>query len=67
MDGAEIQFSRAVSGYRLVVHRRNEDIKEDLRNLDIIRELKSIKYPGRLEQNGFPKLLSDYNPRGRRD
>jgi hypothetical protein len=35
MEAAEMRFLRSVAGYRLIDHRRNEDIREELQLIDI--------------------------------
>jgi hypothetical protein len=61
-----------VSGYRLIAHRRNEDITEALQIIYINSRIKDyqIKWRQHLErmgQNRIPKLLLNYKPRGRRN
>jgi hypothetical protein len=53
-------------------HRRNEDVSEELQIVDINSRIKDyhmkwLQYLGRVEQNTFPKLLSDYKSRGKRN
>jgi hypothetical protein len=35
LDAAEMCFLRSVAGYRVIDHRRNEDIREGLKIIDI--------------------------------
>jgi hypothetical protein len=61
-----------VAGYRLIDHRRNKDIREELQIIDINSRIKDyqiqwLKHLERMEQNRIPKLLLNYKPRGRRD
>jgi hypothetical protein len=61
-----------VAGYRLIDHRRNEDVKEELQITDINSRIKDyqikwLQHSERMEQNRIPKLLLNYKPRGRRD
>jgi hypothetical protein len=60
-----------VAGYRLIDHRRNEDIREEIQIIDINSriedyQMKWLQHLGRMEQNRIPKLLLNYKPRGRR-
>jgi hypothetical protein len=61
-----------VAGYRLIGHRRNEDIREELQIIDINSRIKDyqikwLQHLERMEQNRIHKLLLNYKPRGRRD
>jgi hypothetical protein len=72
LEAAEICFVRSVAGYRLIDHRRNEDIREELQIIDINSRIKDcqikwLQHLERMEQNRIPKLLLNYKPRGRRD
>jgi hypothetical protein len=72
LEVAEMRFLRSVAGYRLIDHRRNEDIREELQIIDINSRIKDyqikwLQHLKRMEQNRFPKLLLNYKPRGRSD
>jgi hypothetical protein len=72
LEAAEIRFLRSVAGYRLIDHRRNEGIREELQIIDINSrisdcQIKWLQHLERMEQNRIPKLLLNYKPRGRRD
>jgi hypothetical protein len=72
LEAAEIRFLRSVAGYRLIDHRRNEDIREELQIIDINSgikdyQIKWFQHFERMEQNRITKLLLNYKPRGRRD
>jgi hypothetical protein len=67
-----MRFIRSVAGYRLIDHKRNEDIREELQIIDVNSRIKDyqikwLQHLERMEQNRIPKLLLNYNPRGRRD
>jgi hypothetical protein len=72
LEVSEMRFLRSVAGYRLIGHRRNEGIREELQIIDInLRienyQIKWLQHLERMEQNRIPKLLLNYKPRGRRD
>jgi hypothetical protein len=72
LEAAEMRFLRSVAGYRLIDHRRNEDVREELQIVDINSrikdyEIKWLQHLERMEQNRIPKLLLNYKPRGRSD
>jgi hypothetical protein len=62
-----------VTVFRLIDHRRNEDIREWLQVIIDINlrikdcQIKWLQHLERMEQNRIPKLLLNYKPRGRRD
>jgi hypothetical protein len=72
LKAAKMRFLRSVAGYRLIDHRRNEDITEVIQIIDINSritdyQIKWLQHFERMEQNIIPKLLLNYKPRGRRD
>jgi hypothetical protein len=72
LEAAEMRFLRSMVGYLLIDHRRNEDIREELQIIDINSRIKNYQIKwfqslDRMEQNRIPKLLLNYEPRGRRD
>jgi hypothetical protein len=72
LEASEMRFLRSVAGYRLIDHRRNEDIREEIQIIDINSRIKDyqikwLQHLERMEQNIIPKLLQNYKPRGRRD
>jgi hypothetical protein len=72
LEAAEMRFLRSVAGYRLIYHRRNEDIREELQIIDTNSrtkdyQIKWLQHLERMEQNRISKLLLNYKPRGRRD
>jgi hypothetical protein len=72
LEAAEMRFLRSVAGYRLIDHKRNEVIREELQIIDINSRIKDyqikwLQHLERMEQNRIPKLLLNYKPRGRRD
>jgi hypothetical protein len=72
LEAAEMRFLRSVAGYRLIDHRRNEDIREELQIIDINSRIKDyqikwLQHLERMEQNRIPKLLLYYKPKGIRD
>jgi hypothetical protein len=72
LEAAEMRFLTSVAGYRLIDHRRNEDIREGIQIIDINSrikdyQIKCLQRLERMEQNRIPKLLLNYKPRGRRD
>jgi hypothetical protein len=71
-EAAEMHFLRSVAGYRLIDHRRNKDIREELQIMDINSRIKDyqikwLQHLERMEQNRISILLLNYKPRGRRD
>jgi hypothetical protein len=59
LEEAEIRFLRSVAGYRLIDHRRNEDIREELQIIDINSrisdcQIKWFQHLERMEQTEFP-------------
>jgi hypothetical protein len=72
LEAEEMRFLISVIGYRLIDHRRNEDISEELQIIDINSRIKDyqikwLQHLERMEQNRIPELLFNYKPRGRRD
>jgi hypothetical protein len=72
LEAAEMCFLRSVACYRLIVHRRDEDIREELQIIDINSRIKGyqitwLQHLERMDQNRIPKLLLNYKPRGTRD
>jgi hypothetical protein len=72
LEAAEMRFLRSMAGYRLIDHRRNEDIREELQIIDKNSriedyQIKWLQHLERMEQNRSPKSLLNYKPRGRRD
>jgi hypothetical protein len=72
LEAAEMRFLRSVAGYRLIDHRRNEDIREELQIIDINSRIKDyqikwLQHVERMEQNRIPKLLLNYKLGGIRD
>jgi hypothetical protein len=43
LEAVEMRFLRSLAGYRLIDHRRNEDIREELQIIEKTKELKIIK------------------------
>jgi hypothetical protein len=43
LEAAEMRFLRSVAGYRLIDHRRNEDIREELQIKDINPRIKDYQ------------------------
>jgi hypothetical protein len=71
LEAAEMRSLRSLAGYRLIDHRRNEDIRGELQIIDInsrIKEyqIKWLQHLQRIEHNRIPKLLLNYKLRGRR-
>jgi hypothetical protein len=61
-----------VAGYRLIDHRPNEAIREELQIIDTNSRIKDyqikwLQHLERMKQNRIRKLLLNYKPRGRRD
>jgi hypothetical protein len=73
LEAAAMRFLSAGPGYRLTdLTQRNEDIREELKIVDINSRIKDYQINwlqrfGRMQQNGFPNLLADYKLKGRRD
>jgi hypothetical protein len=72
LEAAEVRFLRSVAAYRLIDHRRNEDVREVLQIIDINSRIKDyqiklLQHLEKIKQNGIPKLLLNYKPIGRRD
>jgi hypothetical protein len=72
LEVAATRFLRSVEGYRLIGHRHNEDIREELQIIHINSiiegfQIKWLQHLERMEQNRIPKLLVNYKPRCRRD
>jgi hypothetical protein len=40
LEAEEMRFLRSVAGYRLIDHRRNEDIREEIQIIDINSRIK---------------------------
>jgi hypothetical protein len=43
LEAAEIRFLRSVAGYRLIDHRRNEDIREEIQIININSRIKDYQ------------------------
>lgn len=72
LEAAEMRFLRAVAGYRLIDQRRSEDIRRELQIEDIISKIKNyqikwLEHVERMNQDRFPRVLLNYDPKGRRD
>jgi hypothetical protein len=46
LEAAEFRFLRSVAGYRLIDHRRNEDIREELQIIDIKSRISDFQING---------------------
>jgi hypothetical protein len=68
LEAAEIRLLRVVSEHRLIDHRHNEGITEELQTVDVNLRVKGyqtqgLQQPRCVGRNRFPKLLSAHNPR----
>jgi hypothetical protein len=53
LEAAEMFFLRSVAGYRLIDHRRNEDIREEIQIIDINSRIKDYQIKWlQLRKNG---------------
>jgi hypothetical protein len=60
LEAAEMRFLRSAAGYRLIDHRRNEDLREEIQIVDINSrindyQIKWLQHLERMEQNRIPK------------
>jgi hypothetical protein len=72
VEAAEMRFLRSVAGNRLIDHRRNVDIKEEIQIIDTNSRIKNyqikwLQQLERMEQNRISRLLLNCKHRGRRD
>jgi hypothetical protein len=67
LEAAEMRFLRSAAGYRLIDHRRNEELREEIQIIDINSRIKDyqikwLQHLERMEQNRISKLLLNYKP-----